>query len=154
MDRQELITQIKGLIEDYLKSHGVTLVDLIYRYEGHDLFLRIIADKPEGGITLDECAYLNNHISLILDAKDLIQTRYILEVSSPGLDRPLLNKSDFLRCLDRNVKFFLRRKIHDRQEFQGKIKSVQDDSVNVEVEGKSLTIPLSDIAKAKQVIDR
>jgi ribosome maturation factor RimP len=154
MDRQELITQIKGLIEDYLKSHGVALVDLIYRYEGHDLFLRIIADKSEGGITLDECAYLNSHISLILDAKGLIQTRYVLEVSSPGLDRPLMNKSDFLRCLDRDVKFFLRHKIHGRQEFQGKIKSVQDDSVNVEVEGNSLTIPLSDIAKAKQVIDR
>ena len=153
MDKQELITRIKGLIEDYLKSQRAELVDLIYRYEGQDLFLKILVDKPEVGITLDECAYLNNQISLILDEKDVIQTRYILEVSSPGLDRPLVTKSDFLRCLSRNVRFFLKREINGKRELEGRIKSAQDEGVDIEAEGKSLTIPLSDIAKAKQIID-
>ena len=153
MDKQELITQIKGIIEDYLKSQSAELVDLIYRYEGQDLFLRILVDKPEGGITLDQCAYLNRRISGILDERDLIQTRYVLEVSSPGLDRPLVTKSDFLRCPDRNVRFFLKCEINGKRELQGKIKSAQDDKVDVEIAGESVTIPLSDIAKAKQIID-
>jgi len=153
MDRQELITQIKSLIADYLKNQAVELVDLIYRYEGQDLFLRILVDKPEGGITLDECAYLNNQISSILDEKDIIQTRYILEVFSPGLDRPLVTKNDFLRYRGRDVRLFLKSEINGKREFQGKIKSASDRSVDIEVGGRPVKIPLSDITKAKQIID-
>jgi ribosome maturation factor RimP len=153
MDRRELITEIRSIIEDYLNAQNIQLVDLIYRYEGQDLFLMILADKPEGGITLDDCVYLNNRISRILDEKNIIEPRYILEVSSPGLDRPLVTKSDFLRCLDRNARFFLRRQINGKWELEGKIKSAKDDSVDIEIKGQPLTIPLSNIAKAKQVID-
>ncbi len=153
MDKQELITQIKGIIEDYLKNQGVELVDLIYRHEGQDLFLRILADKPEGGITLQDCAYLNRQISSLLDETELISSRYILEVSSPGLDRPLATANDFLRCLGRPVKFFLRRPIDGKLELQGKIKSAQEQEVDVEMESRSVKISLSDIAKARQIID-
>lgn len=153
MDRQELINQIKEVITDYLKNQAVELVDLIYRYEGQDLFLKILVDKPEGGIALDECAYLNNQISSILDEKDIIQTRYILEVSSPGLDRPLVTKSDFLRCRGRDVRFFLRRQINGKTELEGKIKGAGEESIDVQNQEQCLKIPLSDIARAKQIID-
>lgn len=84
-----------------MKNQNLDLVDIIYRYEGRGLVLRVLVDKPEGGITLDECAGLNNEISRILDEKDMLQQRYILEVSSPGLDRPLNSKNDFLRCINK-----------------------------------------------------
>ncbi len=148
-----MLAQIRGIIEDYLNNQGMEPVDLIYRYEGRDLFLRILADRPAGGITLDECARLNSQISLVLDEKDLIQTRYILEVSSPGLDRPLATKNDFLRCLDKRVRLFLRCQINGKWELEGRIKSAQDENVDLEIDGQSLKIPFSDIAKAKQVID-
>lgn len=153
MDRQELINQIKEVITDYLKNQAVELVDLIYRYEGQDLFLKILVDKSEGGIRLDECAYLNNQISSILDEKDIIQTRYILEVSSPGLDRSLVTKSDFLRCRGRDVRFFLRRQINGKTELEGKIKGAGDQNIDVQSQEQCLKIPLSDIARAKQIID-
>jgi ribosome maturation factor RimP len=153
MDRQELITQIKALIADYLKNQAVELVNLIYRHEGQNLFLRILVDKPEGGIRLDECAYLNNQISSMLDEKDIIQTRYILEVSSPGLDRPLVTKSDFLHCLGRNVRFFLRRQINGKTELEGRIKGAGEESIDVQMQEQCLKIPLSDIARARQIID-
>jgi ribosome maturation factor RimP len=128
-------------------------VELIYRYEGRNLILRILADKPQGGITLDECAHLNNEISAILDEKNILQERYILEVSSPGMDRPLKTKSDFLRCIDRRVRFFFKEPIDGRIELEGLIMEVREDSVYADTGEKRVEVPLSKVAKAKQVLD-
>lgn len=152
MDRQEIIDALTHIIGDYLRGRGLDLIDLIYRYEDRDLFLRILVDKPEGGLSLDECAQLNNAISSILDEKSLLQQRYILEVSSPGIDRPLKTKNDFLRCLNRKVRFFLNESINDRMEIEGIILKIEEDAVYVDMDRQSLKIPLSQINKAKQVI--
>lgn len=152
MDRQTLINELTNIIGDYLKAQGLELVNLIYRYEGKDLFLRILVDRPEGGISLDECARLNNEISRVLDEKDILRERYILEVSSPGIDRPLAVKSDFSRCINRNVKFFLTEPIGGRRELEGLIYKVEEASVHIDAQGRRFEIPLSKIAKAKQII--
>lgn len=154
MDRQTIINELKSIIGDYLKIRGLDLVDLIYRYEGRGLFLRILVDKPEGGISLDECAGLNNEIGSILDEKDILQEKYILEVSSPGVDRPLVTKSDFLRCINKKVRIFLRESIDGKMELEGLIIKVEDDSVYIDIEGNILEIPLSKITKAKRVVDK
>jgi ribosome maturation factor RimP len=152
MDRQALVDELKNIIGDYLKEKGLDLVDLTYRYEGRGLVLRILVDKPEGGISLDGCACLNNQLSIILDEKDILKERYILEVSSPGLDRPLKTKSDFLRCINRNVRFFLREPISDRLELEGIISDVRDDSVYIDIGKGVVEITLSKIAKAKEIL--
>ena len=107
MDSDAVIAELKGIIGGFLKEMNLEFVNLIYRYEGKDLILRVITDRPEGGITMDECALLNREIGYIIEQKDIIQSRYILEISSPGLDRPLKTKNDFSRSLNRNVKFLL-----------------------------------------------
>jgi ribosome maturation factor RimP len=152
MDRQAIIEELKVIIEDYLKSQRLDLVDFIYRYAGRDLILRILIDKPEGGITLDECAFQNQNISRILDEKDILQTRYILEVCSPGLDRPLKIKNDFLRCINRGVKFFLNESIEGKLELDGVIQRVDDEAVYIDSEDRILAIPISKISKARQVV--
>jgi ribosome maturation factor RimP len=152
MDKQQFISSLRQIIEDYLKHEGVEMADLVYHYEGRDLYLRILADKPDGGITLEECAHLNTQIGRILDENDILEQRYILEVSSPGLDRPLVTRSDFLRCLTRRVRFFLREKINGKTELEGIIKNVGDESVDVQLDAQIITIPLAQIAKAKQII--
>jgi len=151
MDRQEVINELRIIIGDFLKNQNLDLVDLIYRYEGRDLILRLLVDKPEGGITLDECAYLNNGISVILDEKDILQQRYVLEVFSPGLDRPLKTKNDFLRCINKTVRFFLNEPINGRLELEGIITGVRDDSVYIDISGQTLEVPLSKITKVKQI---
>ena len=151
MDRQEVINELRIIIGDFLKNQNLDLVDLIYRYEGRDLILRLLVDKPEDGITLDECAYLNNGISVILDEKDILQQRYVLEVSSPGLDRPLKTKNDFLRCINKTARFFLNEPINGRLELEGIITGVRDDSVYIDISGQTLEVPLSKITKAKQI---
>lgn len=153
MDRQTIINELRSIIGEYLKMKDFDLIDLIYRYEGKDLFLRILVDKPEGGITIDECAQLNSEISIILDEKNILHLRYILEVSSPGVDRPLLTKKDFLRCINRKVRFRLGEPINDKMELAGLICKVDDDSVYVDVGGKILNIPLLKIITAKQIIN-
>ena len=96
MDRPEITDELNNIIEDYLKNQNLDLVDLIYRYEGRDLVLRILVDKPQGGISVGECAHLNSEIGRIVDEKDILQQNYILEVSSPGLDRALKTKKTIL----------------------------------------------------------
>ncbi len=152
MDKQELFNELRTIIGDFLKNQNLDLVDLDFRYEGKDLALRVLTDKPEGGIRLDECAYLNNEISRILDEKDILQQGYILEVSSPGLDRPLNSKDDFLRCINRTVRFFLNEPVNGKLELEGAITEVRNDSVYIDIIGKTIEVPLSKITKAKQII--
>jgi ribosome maturation factor RimP len=150
MNKQELISSLRQTIEDCLKHQGLELVDFICHYEGRDLYLRILVDRPEVGISLEECAYLNTRISRILDGKDILQQRYILEVSSPGLDRPLVTRSDFLRCQNKQVKFFFKEKINGKMELEGTIKQAGEKSVEVQIGSQIVPIPLAQIAKAKQ----
>ncbi|MBC8436360.1 MAG: ribosome maturation factor RimP [Candidatus Omnitrophica bacterium] len=150
MDRPAITEEIKGLIEEFLQGKGMCLVDVICRREGGGLILRILADWPEAGITLGECAVLNREIGLILDEKDILEERYILEVSSPGLDRPLKTRSDFLRCRNKKARVFLSDFINGRLEWDGLIDKVEDQSVYIKRDKESIEIPLSKINKAKQ----
>jgi len=153
MDREAIIEELKSTVTDFLKTKNLDLVDFIYRYEGKDLVLRILVDKPQGGISLGDCADLNQGISIILDEQDMLQSRYILEVSSPGVDRPLKTRNDFLRCVNRAVKIFLNELINGKWELEGVIKKAEDDSVYIDVEGNTIGIPISKISRAKQILN-
>jgi len=152
MDRQGLELELRLLLDNYLKEQGLDLVDLFYRYEGRSLILRILIDKPEGGISIGECAKLNREICIILDEKDILKEGYILEVSSPGLDRPLVTKSDFLRCINKAVRLFLHEPINGKMELEGLISKVEDETVYINIKGEILQVPLIRIMKAKQII--
>ncbi len=152
MIRPEIIEELKAIATDYLKNQNLELVDFAYRYEGRDIVLSIISDRPEGGITLGECAVINKEISRMLYEKYLLQQRYILEVSSPGLDRPLKTKNDFMRCINRTVKVFLSEAIEGKLEWDGIIGKIGEDSVFLEIKDRTIEIPLSRIIKAKQII--
>ena len=153
MDRQAIAEELKNIIGEYLLNQGLELVDIICRNEGRDLILRILLDRPEGGITLDECARLNIQISNLLDEKDILQTRYILEVASPGLDRPLKAKNDFLRCINRKARFFFNEPINGKIELEGVISKVENESVFIESNDQVIEIPLTGINKVKQIIE-
>ena len=152
MDRYEVVAQLEELIGEYLLDQGLVLVELIYRHEGRDLFLRVLADWPRGGITVGECSRLNRELGAMLEEKNILQDRSIMEVSSPGLDRPLKNEFDFTRCLNRRARFFLNAAIKDRIEWVGVITEVKNNVVFVAIDNAMLEIPLSSINKAQQII--
>ncbi|MCM8797706.1 MAG: ribosome maturation factor RimP [Candidatus Omnitrophica bacterium] len=154
MDREAFVEELREVISGYLSSRQVDLVELTYRFEGGRAILRILADKPSGGITLEECAILNQEISAILDEKNLIQESYVLEVSSPGLDRPLKTKKDFLRCLNKRVRLFLYQPLNGRFELEGELQRVDDEGLYIVLEHKEeIRIDLKNIRKGKQCIN-
>lgn len=152
MVNQEMIAQLNRIVSDFLAENNFELVEFIHRYEGRDLVLRLLVDKPEGSISMGECAQLNRRIGQLLDEKDIIASRYILEVSSPGLDRPLKTREDFMRCLNKQAVFFLNDLVNDRCQWQGLISKVGEHSVFIIQSGQVLEVPLTKINKAKLVI--
>lgn len=152
MDREKEISELRTIIEAFLKNEGLELVELIYRFEGRDLFLRVLTDTPEGGITLGECARLNKEIGFMLEEKEAIKEKYTLEISSPGLDRPLKTRNDFARCVNRQIKFFLRVPVNGKLEWDGVIQRVEEDCVYIDAKGMMLAIPIAHIIKAKQIL--
>ena len=152
MADQEIIAQLGKIISGSLEEKGYELVELIYRPEGRSLVLRLLVDKFAGGITMDECAALNHKLGQLLDEQDIIPDRYILEVASPGLDRKLTTKKDFMRCLNKQVVFFLNDLISGKCQWQGVVNRVDDVSVFIDYAGQALEIPLSKINKATLII--
>ena len=98
--------------------------------------LRLLVDKIYGGITLDECARLNEKICDVIQTEGIIKQRYILEVSSPGIDRFLLTREDFSRCLNRKVRIFFNQCRDGKYEISGTIISVTEAGLNLDFEGK------------------
>ncbi len=148
----QLLEKIKDVVVREAERKGICLVELNKSFQGRTLLLMIIVDGCAGPVTLDECADLNRKIGLALEEENLIQDRYILEVSSPGLDRPLKTKEDFSRCLGRKVKFFLIQPINGKIELDGVIAEVSEDGVKSGTSAGELIIPFSQIQRAKQLI--
>src|SRR3989442_15039623 len=98
MTRQDVITQVEELLRPIAARLGLETVDIALSGEGHRTVLRVVVDRVEGGITVEECARVSEALSRQLDLYDLFEGPYTLEVSSPGLDRPLRNEADFRRC--------------------------------------------------------
>ncbi len=152
MIEDPLIQRIENLIIPVLQENTIDLVDLhIRRFRGQ-IYIGILADKPFGGITLQECSILNTKIVAALEREQLIMENYVLEVSSPGVDRPLKTGKDFLRVLNRQIVFYLSSPIQERIEWQGNVKRVESDSVVIDVASQEMTIPLSSINKARQIL--
>jgi ribosome maturation factor RimP len=152
MRNEQLITELEKLIAGFLIAQGVELVELIYRFEGQGMVLRVVADHPRGGISLGECSRLNRAIGGLLEEKNVLESRYILEVSSPGFDYPLQRQRDFHRCISKAVKCFLKEPINGKIEWDGVIADVTDTLVVLQTKQGSLELPLEKINKAKQII--
>lgn len=148
----ELLKKLREIIQPICERHFFELVDLEYRRESHGWVLRIYVDKV-GGVSVEDCAYISEKISKELDIKDPIPHSYILEVSSPGLDRPLRNKRDFERHLGEKVEITLIKEMEGRRKLEGKIYRADDDSVTLEIEGTLISIPLNNIKKAMLIVE-
>ena len=149
MNNQSILEQIKIAAAPVLEDTHSELVELDLVRTSGQVIVRLLVDKIESGINLDECALINRRIAEILEEGNLISDRYLLEVSSPGLDRPLKTKNDFRRSVNKKVKFFLHQPFNGKIEWDGLIKSVTDTDVSVDIAGELTQIPLLKINKAK-----
>lgn len=136
-----------------VEKHGFDLWDVEYVKEGGNWYLRAYIDKP-GGIMVDDCEVVSRELSDILDEKDFIDEAYILEVSSPGLGRPLKKEKDFARSLGEEVEVRTYRAIDRQKEFIGILKDYDKDTVTIEYEdGETMTFDKADIALIRLAFD-
>ncbi|MEK6595439.1 MAG: ribosome maturation factor RimP [Pseudomonadota bacterium] len=137
---------LEELLESTLAGMGYELVEVEQLARGK--LLRIFVDK-EGGISIDDCVTISNHLSRLLVVENIDYGR--LEVSSPGLDRPLRKEADFLRFKGETVKLRLRIPVQEQRNFLGVLREVNNGRITLEVEGKLLDLELSNLGKARLV---
>jgi len=153
--------RVRAAVAPVLVAHGVTLVDLQWLTDraGWTLRLTIERDGPErdradGGVTLADCAEVSRDVSSVLDVEDLIPQHYHLEVSSPGLDRPLRTAEEFARFVGRLVRVKLSRPAPDGQRvLRGTLEGAEEGRVRVVVDGKPIDAALADVAEANLVFE-
>jgi ribosome maturation factor RimP len=149
---EKLLQEVREAVEPILQSQGFELVDLEYQRESRGWVLRIYLDR-EGGVTLDDCAGVSHEVGTVLEVRDVIPTAYVLEVSSPGLTRPLKKPEDFNRFRNQLVKIKLYQPLNGRRNFKGTLLGLEGETVRVEVDQQVFEIPLQSIAKANLEID-
>ena len=138
--------------EPVINELGFELVDLEYLASRGSWILRIYIDK-EGGVTLDDCALVSREIGDLLDIRELIGHKYVLEVSSPGLDRPLTREKDFIKALGKKIKVRTDEPFGGARNMTGILKEFKDKALTLELERGSVSIPLECVEKANLVYD-
>ena len=144
---------LQDMIEPVVEKLGYDLVRVITIGQANPT-LQVMIDIPDNSreITVDDCATVSRALSDMLDEKDPIKDKYTLEVSSPGLDRPLTRLKDFVRYKGYDVKLETEDKVENRKRFKGKISDVDNQNVVIDMENTLYTIPFALINKAKLVI--
>ena len=144
---EKIIKKVKELVMPILEDEGLELADVEFQREKQGWVLRVYIDKP-GGVTLDDCTAISYQLSAVLDVEDLIDTSYTLEVSSPGLTRPLKGLNDYERYKGQLVKIKTYKPIDGKKVFRGKLIGLENEIVKIEDERGEHKIPFKIIAKA------
>lgn len=131
---------------------NLELVDVEYTKEAGRYYLRVFIDKP-GGVTLDDCQALSEKLDVLLDVADPIPNSYFLEVSSPGIERPLKKAGDFVRFAGREARVKTFAPVEGRRQFKGRILGAAGEEVQLEVEGRTVALRLDNISSARLVYD-
>lgn len=147
-----VIKQVMELLEPILDERGYELVDVEYLSKHGKWILRIYIDK-NGGITIDDCAQVSGELGDSLDIKEVIRHEYVLEVSSPGVNRPLKKEKDFARAIGQKIKVTMSAPINGRRNFKGYLRAFQDQTLDLEIEGKRTSLPWQEIEKANLVYE-
>jgi ribosome maturation factor RimP len=152
MDGQPL-DKVREIATRIAEHAGMELVHLEMKREPGGVFLRLFIDR-EGGVTLDDCSAVSRQLSAHLDVEDPIPHRYTLEVSSPGLDRPLYSDRDYQRFAGRRVRLSTYGPVEGRRNFTGRLSGLVDGAVRLVLEdGREVAIPREQVAKARLEAD-
>ncbi len=152
MENQFIIEKVEKIILPVVKELGLELVDIEYLQDGGYWYLRVFIEKLDADISLGDCATLSNRIDEDIDK--LIPEKFFLEVSSPGIERPLKKIEDFLRFRGENIKLSLKHKLNDNKNYSGILSDVnQDDIILLKTEKEILEIPFKEIRKANLLFD-
>ncbi len=145
MKKNEIEDYCTKLVTPIIEENSFELVDVEYVKEGADYYLRVYADK-EGGINIDDCVLISRALEKKLDEEDKIDGAYILEVSSPGLTRPLKKDNDFKRSIGKKVDIKLYNKINGLKQFTAELKAYSEQDITVLLNDEEMLINKKDIS--------
>jgi len=147
-----LVLRLSQLVTPVVEDFGCELVELQFRREATGWVLRLVIDN-ENGVGIDDCARISREVAHLLEVEDPIEQRYNLEVSSPGLDRPLKRERDFVRCQGKKAKVVVREPIDGENSWIGFIEEVTQESVTLRTDHGVIKIPFARMKKARLVIE-
>ncbi|MDY0389666.1 ribosome maturation factor RimP [Desulfobulbus oligotrophicus] len=147
-DSERIVTIVQEFAEPLLAQSGMELVEVQFRREGHGWVLRLFIDK-EGGVTIDDCAEVSREVSAYLEVEDPVEHAYHLEVSSPGLERPLRGRQDFSRFSDRLVRLKLHDPVKGQHVLVGTLLGLEGEAVILALDNETVYIDLENIVRAR-----
>jgi ribosome maturation factor RimP len=156
----DIVSQVRSIADRVAASYGLEIFDVSFRREGPGMVLRVQIDRPGPAATADEsvsvadCASVSRDLSAILDVDDVVAVAYTLEVSSPGLDRPLTRPDDYDRFAGRFAKLVMREPVDGQKYFKGRLGGVESGHVLIEGEDRRThRVPLGIIARANLEVE-
>lgn len=152
MNKKDIVSSVRKITEEILKSTDIELFDIEYVKEGPFKYLKVYIDKP-GGITVDDTADISRVLNKKLDEVDLIKEQYFLEVSSPGVERPFKTEKDYLKNLNKLVEARLYKPIDDKKTVKGILMEKNENNIVIKSGENNFTIELKDLAKINRVIE-
>lgn len=151
MSREQVEKTVEGIVSDIIASTDLEVIDVEYVKE-RDWYLRVFLNKP-GGIGVEDCQWVSEKLEKTLDTLDIIRDSYYLEVSSPGLDRPLKKERDFIRHLGDTVELHMFAPVDGQKTIVGTLLGAENDNIRVNVKGTELSIARDKIAQTRLYID-
>ncbi|MGM0420530.1 MAG: ribosome maturation factor RimP [Bacillota bacterium] len=151
----KIVDRVTEMVEEIITDDELDLVLVEYVKEGSDWTLRVYIENIDGNLLIKDCTRISKALSARLDEEDFIEESYILEVSSPGVERPLRDEDDFHRFTGKNIFVRTYAPIEGQKEFTGRLEGLIDDHVEVNINnlGKIIKIPYNSIAKARLTVD-
>lgn len=151
MNQDELLKKLEEVIVPHVSSMNLELVDVEYVQDGAYMFLRVYVENLEKEISLDECADLSHLIEEDVDA--VIEDKFFLEVSSPGLERPLKKEKDYERFVGEKIKIITKNKLREKRNNTGILTNVENGNIHIEIDGEISVLSLDEIKKANLVFE-
>jgi ribosome maturation factor RimP len=148
VESSELVERLWRAVEPDLLEQGYELVELELTRQGRTPLLRIFIDKPGGGISLEDCTAASQLLNPLLDGVEALDEHYLLEVSSPGIARPIRKQEDFARFAGEEVKLTTHAPTDGRKKFTGILRGIQDGLIQLDCEGKTYAIHAQNLKKA------
>lgn len=147
MESRELVRRAWAELEPHLIEQGFELVELEFAQQGGRGVLRLFVDRS-GGVTIDDCVAVSQLLGPVLDAAEFISDSFVLEVSSPGIDRPVRKPEDFQRFAGEKVVMKSQLPVNGRKKFKGVLLGVKDDAVRVVCDGQEYAIAIENVQRA------
>ena len=153
MKKNDIESLTFKIVEPIVEDLKMELIDVEYIKEGPNMYLRIYIDK-DGGVSLDDCQSVSQKVSEELDEKDPISENYFLEISSPGIDRPLKNDKDLKKSIGKDIEISLYKSVDGQKKLTGKLLNYDDDSIDIEYENlEQASIERSVISKINLAVN-